>query len=308
MRVLVTGGAGFIGGALARRLLGEGHEVVVADRRPVAAELAADLNEVVTGDLRDSEVADKALAEGTEAVLHLAAATSVLRSVADPDDVYRTNVALTHHLLERCRTLGVPRLVLASTNAVVGTGAGGGVIDERSPLEPLTPYGATKAAGEMLLAAYRSSYGMGAVSLRLTNVYGPGVWVKDGLVARLFKAARTISDGGEAGIRINGDGLQVRDYVFLGDVLDAFLAALAGPTDAFPGTLVVGSGVSVNVLQLHELVCEATGVAIPAEHVDAPPGEMRAVVVDRTRADRAGLAGPVPLSEGLARTWASWPA
>ena len=303
MRVLVTGGAGFIGGALARRLLGSGHEDVVADRRPVDPALAADLHGVVTGDLRQPEVADKALTGGTEAVLHLAAATSVLRSVEDPDDVYRSNVGMTHLLLERCRALGVTRMVLASTNAVVGEATGGGVIDESAPLAPLTPYGATKAAGEMLLSAYRHSYGMATVALRLTNVYGPGVWVKDGLVARLFKAARA---GG--GIRINGDGLQVRDYVYLDDVLDAFVTAMTAPSDAFPARVIVGSGASFNVLQLHELVCRVTGVAIPAEHVPAPPGEMRAVVVDRSLAGRTGLADPVPLADGLARTWSQWPA
>jgi UDP-glucose 4-epimerase len=302
VRVLVTGGAGFIGGALARRLLEAGHEVVVADRRPVAPALAADLHGIVTGDLREPEVADKAVTEGTDAVLHLAAATSVLRSVEDPDDVYRSNVAMTHHLLERCRLIGVPRLVLASTNAVVGTGAGGGVIDESAPLVPLTPYGATKAAGEMLLSAYRSSYGMSTVALRLTNVYGPGVGVKDGLVARLFKAARA-----GYGIRINGDGMQVRDYVYLDDTIAAFATAVTAAPDSFPGTLVVGSGRSFNVLQLHELVCEVTGTAIPAEHVPAPPGEMRAVVVDRSLAAASGLADPVPLAEGLARTWRAWP-
>jgi UDP-glucose 4-epimerase len=296
VRVLVTGGAGFIGSAVAARLRAEGHQVVVADQRAPADGRDTD----VVGDLRDPEVLGAALAEGTDAVAHLAAVTSVLGSVKDPVNVYRTNVALTQDLLERCRQLGVASFVFASTNAVVGLGAGGGVIDESSPLLPLTPYGATKAAGEMLMSAYRRAYDLSCVSLRLTNVYGPGIWVKDGLVARCFKAAR-----GGTGININGDGRQIRDYVYLDDVVAAFVAGLT--TGSLPPTVIVGSGVSVDVLEIHSMVAAATGRPIPAEHVPAPPGDMKAVVVDRSLAERSGLAAPVQLAEGLAATWRAWP-
>ena len=296
MRVLVTGGAGFIGSALAARLRADGHDVVVADQREPADRRDTD----VVGDLRDPDVLAAALTEGTDAVAHLAAVTSVLGSVKDPVNVYRTNVALTQELLERCRQLGVASFVLASTNAVVGVGAGGGVIDESSPLLPLTPYGATKAAGEMLMSSYRRAYDLSCVALRLTNVYGPGIWVKDGLVARCFKAARN-----GTGININGDGHQIRDYVYLDDVVAAFVAGLT--TGSLPPTVIVGSGVSVDVLEIHGMVSAATGRPIPAEHVPAPPGDMRAVVVDRSLAVRSGLAEPVQLADGLAATWQAWP-
>lgn len=310
MRFLVTGGAGFIGGVVARSLLSDGHEVVVADLNHPGPDSGA---KAVVGDLRDPDVADRALSEDIDAVLHLAAATSVLGSQKDPAGVYASNVAMTQYLLERCRVLGGKTFVLASTNAVVGDAMvvdDTHRIDEASPLAPLTPYGATKAAGEMLVSAYRRAYGINAISLRLTNVYGPGVWVKDGLVARLFKAARS-----GAGITVNGDGWQRRDYVFVEDVAAAFRSAAtasttttsSGPDDPWPGTVVVGSGTSVSVLELVDLVVHATDVPIPVEHGDQPRGEMRAVVVDRARADGLGLAAPVALPDGLRRTWEAWP-
>jgi UDP-glucose 4-epimerase len=298
VKILVTGAAGFIGTALCRRLDSEGHQVVGADLNPPTAPVAR----TVPGDLRAPEVLEEALAPGTDAVIHLAAATSVLLSRKDPVNVYRTNVALTQDLLERCRQLAVDRFVFASTNAVVGTGAGGGVIDEDSTLVPLTPYGATKAAAEMIMSAYRHSYGLATTSLRLTNVYGPGMSVKDTMVARIMKAARAGSS-----INIYGDGELSRDYVYIDDVVDAFVAGATAP-EALPATVVVGSGASVNVKELHRLACAATGIDIPAEHIEGPPGEMKAVVVDRSRLASVWGREPVSLADGLAATWQAWPA
>ncbi len=183
MRVLVTGGSGFIGRNLVNQLLAHDHDVSVVDLVPFPGEVPC-----VVGDLRDPEVVAQAVGEGVDGVIHLAALTSVLKSINEPDAVYRTNVLATELLLERCREVGVPRFVLASTNAVVGD-VGTSLINEDTPLHPLTPYGATKAAGEMLLAAYAASYGLSAVSLRFTNVYGVGMQAKDSIVARMMRAA-----------------------------------------------------------------------------------------------------------------------
>lgn len=302
MRILVTGGAGFIGNALAAHLVAGGHEVVVADLKAPRTEV----HDAVVGDLRDPDVLGRALAPGTVAVAHLAAATSVLGSMAAPEDVYRSNVGVTQALLERGRQLGLGRLVLASTNAVVGSGASGARINEDSPLVPLTPYGATKAAAEMLMCAYRHSYGMATVSLRLTNVYGPGMWAtKDTMVARLMRAARS-----GTGVRIHGHGRLSRDYVYLDDVVAALAAAAgAGPDPDLdlPDRVVMGSGRSVSVLELHREACAASGVDIPFELVDSPPGEMEAVEIDRAHADRLGLEARIGLPDGLRATWAAWP-
>ena len=144
-RLLVTGGAGFIGRRLVRALLEQGHEVISADRHACPD---ARVRSVV-GDLRDPAVIADAVRSGTDVIVHLAAVTSVLRSVQDPAGTYMVNVEATAALLEHARERGVRTFMLASTNAVAGD-VGRQRITEQVPLRPLTPYGATKAAGEML--------------------------------------------------------------------------------------------------------------------------------------------------------------
>lgn len=289
-RVLVTGGAGFIGGRLVTALLDAGAGVVVADERPHPDPAVRS----VVGDLRDPEVRRAAVRTGLDGVVHLAAATSVLRSVADPAGVYRTNVEVTADLLELCRAHGVPRMVFASTNAVTGD-VGGTPISERMPLRPLTPYGATKAAAEMLLSAYTGVYGMRTCAVRFANVYGPGMRHKDSFVPRLMRAAAT---GG--GVQVYGDGAQLRDYVHVDDVVQAVLLAWrTGHT----GPLVVGSGRSTSVNDLIETARTVTGAAIPAEYVPAKAGEMPAVVLDISAARALGYEPRHDLRSGMATVW-----
>jgi len=218
----------------------------------------------------------------------------VLDSVNDPDGTFRTNVVGTHHLLERARTAGTPSFVLASTNAVVGD-VGRNVIDENSPIHPLTPYGATKAAGEMLLSAYSASYGLKTVALRFTNVYGRGMQLKDSVIARMMRAALA---GG--GIQIYGDGEQVRDYVYVTDVTAAIELAIGL---ARSETLTIGAAESVSMNDLHRIACEVTGVDIGKEHVAAKAGEMPAVIVDNRRALSRGWRPEHDIRAGIMATW-----
>lgn len=291
-RVLVTGGSGFIGRHVVRALRGAGCDVVVLDLRPPDDQTVRS----VIGDVADPDTVAAGLADA-DAVVHLAAVTSVLRSVEAPAATYQTNVAGTATLLEGARAAGVGVVVLASTNAVVGPSAG--IITEAVPLHPLTPYGATKAAGEMLLSAYDASYGVRGVSLRFTNVYGPGMALKDSIVARLMRAVRT-----GATIDVYGDGHQVRDYVGVSDVVAAITAALADP--AWRGPVVIGGGHSVSVLELIEVARAATGAPIPTRHVAAKAGEMPAVRVDVRRAAGLGWAPVVTLAQGIAEVWDEW--
>lgn len=290
-RVLVTGASGFIGRAVVAALRERDVPVTAVDREPPDASWDAGVH-VVTGDLADQETCVAAFETRPTAVVHLAALTSVLRSVDAPMQTFAQNVTITQVLLELSRGSGVDRFVLASTNAVVGD-VGTSTITANLPLRPLTPYGATKAACEMLLSAYSGSYGMATAALRFTNVYGPGMSHKDSFVPRMMRAALS-----GTGVRVYGDGRQRRDLVFIGDVVSGILLALDSRYD---GRAIIGSGRSVSVLEMIETVRAVTGCPMPAEHIDAPAGEMPAVVVDIT--NDLGYHPTVSLEDGLARTW-----
>jgi len=289
-RVLVTGGAGFIGRRVVRALLAEGHEVTVADLRAFPD---PDVRSV-TGDLCDSGVPERAVRPGTDVIIHLAAITSVLASVNDPVSTHRLNVDATARLLELAREQNVRTFLLASTNAVTGN-VGSSVISEQTVLRPLTPYGATKAAAEMLLGAYANCYGMTGAALRFSNVYGPGMSEKDSFVPRLMRAAR---DGD--GVQVRGDGTMMRDLVHVDDVVQGVLAAWrSGHT----GPLILGSGESVSVNDMVATARKVTGAPIPVEHVPVGNGEMPAVVVDISAARAIGYAPSHNLESGMATVW-----
>jgi len=286
----VTGGSGFIGHHVVARLRARGDEVRVVDL--VGFDDPA--VDCVTGDLRDPAVVVDAMEGGFDAVVHLAALTSVLASVNDPHGTYETNVAATEHLLEASRRLGVGHFVFASSSAVVGD-VGRSPINEKIVPRPLTPYGATKAAGEMLLSAYSGCYGIVTVALRFTNVYGAGMRLKDSVIARLLRAAKQ-----GTGIEIYGDGEQVRDYLY---VTDAARAVELGLGLGHSEVVSIGGERSISMNDLHALTCEVTGIAIPAPHTDARPGEMPAVIVDMAHAHELGFEPELQLREGLTAAW-----
>jgi UDP-glucose 4-epimerase len=289
-RVLVTGGAGFIGRRVVRALLAEGHEVTVADLRAFPdAEVRS-----VTGDLCDPGVLERAVGPKTDAIIHLAAITYVLASVNDPVSTYRLNVDATARLLELARENEVGTFLLASTNAVTGN-VGSSVISERTVLRPLTPYGATKAAAEMLLSSYANCYGITGAALRFTNVYGPGMSEKDSFVPRLMRAAR---DG--EGVQVRGDGTMRRDLVHVDDVVQGVLAAWRAGHN---GPMILGAGTSVSVNEMVATARRVTGAPIPVEHVPVGNGEMPAVVVDISAARAIGYAPAYDLDSGMATVW-----
>ncbi len=301
-RIVVTGGSGFIGAHVVAAMCRAGADVVTVDRRPAPpfrCHPGGDhaVTDVV-GDLRDVSVVDAAVAPGTAAIVHLAAQTQVLRSIEDPRGTFENNVLVTEALLERARHTGVPAFVLASTNAVVGGGASG-VLNESAPLGPLTPYGATKAAGEMFLSCYNAAYGVRGVALRFTNVYGPGMSEKDSVVPRLMRVAAS-----EGALDVYGDGLQVRDYVNVADVVAAIMMAVRTP--GLSGPVVIGSGSSVSVLDLIDVVEKALGMPLRVNHVPAKPGEMPAVIVDNSVARAWGWAPSVGLERGIAEVADEW--
>jgi len=177
---------------------------------------------------------------------------------------------------------------------VVGD-VGSTVITEQQPTRPLTPYGATKAAGEMLLSCYSAAYGVAGSALRFSNVYGPGMAAKDSFVPRLMRAAR---DG--HGVQVYGDGTQVRDLVHVDDIVAGILLAWR---TGFRGPLILGAGESVTVNDIIAAARAVTGAPIPADHVPAKPGEMPAVIVDISAARALGYQPTHDLKSGLATVW-----
>lgn len=296
--VVVTGGSGFVGRSLVRALIKRGTPVTIVDLQAPPAELDDPRVTFVEGDLREAATRERAVVRGTTGVIHLAAITSVLQSVEKPAETYTNNVEVTQELLELCRQRGVGQFVLASTNAVVGD-IGHGTINEELPVRPLTPYGATKAACEMLLAGYAGSYRMATTALRFTNIYGPGMNQKDSFIPRLMRAALS-----GTGVEVYGDGSQCRDFVHIDDVVQGILAAW---DKQYTGTAVIGSGNSITVLELIEAVRAATEVDIPVTHVPAKNGEMPAVIVEVAKAQRElGYQPMVELTDGLRTVWSDF--
>src|SRR5450755_2172014 len=294
-RVLVTGGSGFIGRHVVSELAADGAQVRVVDLQP-HRDASVD---IVIGDIADPAVLKRAFEGGMDSIVHLAAVTSVLRSLEQPELTFRTNVAGTHALLEAGRAAGATSLAFASTNAVTGP-MEAPTITEAARLRPLTPYGSTKAAGEMLMSAYTASYGLRCACIRLTNVYGPGMQAKDSIVARLMRAIRL---GGT--FEIYGDGTQVRDYVHAFDVVAAMKLGLT--SEQWRGPMVIGAGSSLSVLEVVDAVRQVSGAEIDVRHGPAKPGEMPAVIVDTSHAQAACWTPQYPsLDDGLVGVWEEW--
>ena len=253
---LVTGGAGFIGSNLVRALVARGVTVRVLDDFSTGTkENLADVGdlELMIGDIRDDETVRRAV-EGVRIVYHVAADPSVPRSVADPQRTHDINATGTLTVLLAARSANVERLVYASSSAVYGD-ADAFPTTEGAEVRPVSPYGASKLAGEVYCRSFSQVYGFPTVSLRYFNVFGPGQAADSYYVVPQF--VRALLCGEPA--NVEGDGSQTRDFVFVDDVVEAtILAATAGPT-VVGRAINVGSGQRASIMRILELLEGITG-------------------------------------------------
>jgi UDP-glucose 4-epimerase len=301
--VLVTGGAGFIGSHVADRLLEEGCEVHIVD--DLSGGVRENVPEGATFhelDIRSPEVAELFAEHEFAALCHLAAQMDVRKSVADPRFDADVNVLGLLNLLEAGRKAGLEKVAFASTGgAIYGepdpTVNGGGPQPESHPTRPMSPYGITKLVSEHYLRFYAQTYGLDYAALRFGNVYGPrqNPHGEAGVVA-IF-AQRLLR--GEP-VTINGEGTQTRDYVFVGDVVRAFVAALGRDGS---GVFNVGTGVETDVNALFRHINHFTGADAEEVHGPAKPGEQQRSVLDISHTSEALDWRPeVDVETGLGRT------
>ncbi|HKG37026.1 MAG TPA: GDP-mannose 4,6-dehydratase [Solirubrobacterales bacterium] len=306
MRTLVTGGAGFIGSNLVDALLARGDRVTAVDdlstgRRQNLEEALGSGAELVEADIRDgAAISDLLEARRPEVVFHLAAQIDVRRSVAEPDFDASVNVGGTANLLDASRGAGARRFVFVSTGgAIYGEGDGQDLpLNEDAPVEPLSPYGQSKFAAEGYVALYRRLYGLSGISLRLGNVYGPrqDPLGEAGVVAIFCGRLQR----GEAPL-VYGDGRQTRDYIYVGDVVDAVLAAAGGEAT---GAFNIGTGRETSVLDLIGRLRGLSGTeGFEPEFAPARPGEVQRIAIEPSRAQsELGWTPSTGLDEGLRRT------
>lgn len=297
--VLVTGGCGFIGSNLVAMLVEAGAEVRVFDNLTVGTreslERLAGRVPMIEADVRDLDALTDAC-RGVEVVFHLAAQPGVIPSILDPQTDYEINATGTFNALLAAQRAEAGTFVFASSNAAVGEFTPGA--DETKPPRPLSPYGASKLAGEAYCSAFSGAYGMRTVSLRFANAYGPGSTHKQSVIARWIKR---VLDGEH--LVIYGDGKQVRDFIHVRDVCRAML--LAAGSELRGDVLHIASGRETTVLELVGLLSEVVGRELDVVHEAAREGEARCIAPSVEKAKRLiGFEAQVALPEGLAETYA----
>ena len=305
-RVLVTGGAGFIGSHLVNRLVRDGYQVRVVDNlvtgfRHNLDDVAGDI-EFVLGDITDPEVCRRVMT-GVETVFHVAALPSVPRSLKDPIGTHNTNVNATLHLLEAARSAGTRRFVYSGSSSAYGDTPSLPKLESMEP-RPRSPYAAAKLSGELYTLAYARAGLVEGIALRYFNVFGPrqdpnGPYAA--IVPLIFRAVLT-----GAPLTVFGDGRQTRDFTYVDNVVDANILAATGEASRVSTHAVnVGAGNRISLLDLVKVAEEVTGQRITVNHQPERPGDVRDSQAGLERAREVLRYEPrVPVRDGLALLWA----
>jgi UDP-glucose 4-epimerase len=298
MKIAVTGGAGFIASQIVDAYIERGHEVHIIDDFSTGQE--SNLNSKATVhkiDIAEREAAEQIEQIKPDVLSHHAAQMDVRHSVADPAFDARVNIIGFINLLEASKNAGVKKVIFASSGGAVYGEQEVFPAPESHVTQPASPYGVSKRTGELYLSYYHQAFGMPFIALRYANVYGPRQSAKGeaGVVAIFL----SLLLGGKTPV-INGDGRQTRDYVYVGDVVAANVAALES---SFIGQINIGTGIETDVVTIFKHLRDAVGSQVDAQHGPAKTGEQRRSCLDATRAaEILGWRPQMALPEGLRRT------
>ena len=301
---LVTGGAGFIGSSIARALLARGDRVRVIDnfssgRRENIADMTRDL-ELLEADILDPAALERAV-KGVEVVFHEAAIPSVPKSMAEPLENHEANATGTLRVLHAARQAGVRRLVYAASSAAYGDAPELPKLETMAPA-PISPYGASKLAGEYYLQVYAAAFGLETVSLRYFNVFGPRQDPKSEYAAVIPKFI-TAALAGQIP-RIFGDGTQSRDFCHIDNIIEANLKAASAPAAQASGQMFnIACGVATDLNQVVAVIGDILGRKVEARHEPERAGDIKHSYADIAKARaRLGYTASVSFAEGLRRT------
>ena len=299
--ILITGGAGFIGSHLSDALLAKGHAVRILDDLSTGKRSNLQLHnprlELIEGDVADAALVTRAVA-GCQAVVHLAAVASVQASVEDPVKTHQSNFIGTLNVCEAMRLGGIRRVLYASSAAVYGNNGEGQSITEDTPKAPLTPYAVDKLAGEQYLDFYRRQHGLDPVVFRFFNIFGPRQDPSSPYSGVISIFAERATNG--APITVFGDGEQTRDFLYVGDLVQVMLRALA-LEEVQEGAVNIGLNQATSLNQLLAALEEVVGSLPSVSYGAARPGDIRHSRADNQRLlERFGLPEPTPIVDGLA--------
>ena len=297
-RALVTGGAGFIGSHLVDRLLSEGFHVAIVD--DLSAGKVQNLNPAATfyhADITHTAVDEILGREQPDLLFHLAARVSVATSAQNPVDNAEVNVIGTLKLLDAARRIGVEKFIFASTGGAMYGDPEENPCSEESPAEPVSPYGLSKKVGEQYIDLYHRLYRLNFINLRYGNVYGPrqDAFGEAGVIPIFIQA---MLEGNRP--RIFGDGDQERDFVYVGDIVEANMQAIHAGTNR---TMNIGTGVGTSVNRIYEILKDNLNFHHDAERRPRRHGEVHKIFLDCSKAlEHLGWAPNTPLEEGLRKT------
>jgi UDP-glucose 4-epimerase len=299
MKALITGGAGFLGTALANTLIAQGHTVRVIDDESAGDRTGLNASVHFTrGDVNDVPRL-WSLLQGVDCVYHLAARVSVSESVLYPRDYNATNVGGTVALIQAARDAGARRLVFTSSGAIYGEHITPNVREEAAP-NPMSPYAVSKLAAEHYVNTIGALWGIDTVILRIFNAYGPGQQLRASHPPVVPALLRQALGGGS--IIVHGDGRQQRDFVYVDDVVRALIAAATAPT-VNRLTINIGSGVPTSINDMVAQVGRVLGKELTPLRVSAESGGVSHLCADLSRAkERLNYAPQVSLEQGLRRT------